>query len=144
MLGSASSQGATIGLIMARAAGAARRAEGGSSLTEMDQGALRKASELLRTTADALQFAESDGKAGSRPRNFTAVEFVVETKFVRSEPQEQWVAVLGKLADDVDAFALDGGTEAAPRLVALFSTLSEMATRNAGSVGELARQPSRP
>lgn len=135
-LGSASSQGATIGLIMARAAGAARRVAIGEDLTDPDRESLRRAGEMLRGTADALQFAESHGRSGSRPRNFTAVEFVVEMQNIRSEPQERWVLAIRNLADAVDGFAENGDSAVAPSLVTLFSSLSASATRDAGSVGE--------
>ncbi len=135
LLGPAS-QRLEIGLLGARTAAVLRRVVEGSPVDASDRVVLQAATDMLESTADAVEFI-----GGGKPKRergvfgFGAMALTVELTAPELTPDDL-PTFLRAMANDLSRLQTDLDREAAAKLLPAFSTLANVATREAGSVGE--------
>lgn len=136
LLGPAS-QRLEIGLLGARTAAVLRRIVEGSQVDESDRLVLGTATDMLESTADAVEFIAGGGQL-KRDRGvfgFGAMALTVELT-AHELPPDDLPAFLRDMASALSQLQTGADAEAAARLLPTFSALADVATREAGTVGE--------
>ncbi len=126
-----------IGLLGARTAAVLRRLLDGLAVDDVDRAVLRSAVEMLENTADAVEFLAAGGEL-KRERTsfgFGAMALTVElaAPAVATADLPQFVR---DMANDLNELINHIDVDAAGRLLPVFSLLADVATRQAGTVGE--------
>jgi hypothetical protein len=136
LLGPAS-QRLEIGLLGARAAAVLRRVDDTSVLDDADHVVLGQATDMLNAAADAVEFVAAGGrlKTDRKSFGFSAMAIAVELA-APSVPPDDLPKFLRAMAGDLSRVSSERDVEAAQRLLPAFSTLADVATRQAGSTGE--------
>lgn len=126
-----------VGLLGARTAAVLRRVIQGSALDDVDRAVLRSAAEVMATTAEAVEGVATGGRLSRDRRSlgFGAMAFTVEQAAPRVAPAELPM-YLRKLAEALTALETEPNVEIAERLLPAFSGLADVATQQAGTVGE--------
>lgn len=127
-----------IGLIGARTATALRRVLSGAETDDADRSVLSEAEAMLRSVANAIDFVESGGSTRQQPASFGfgAMAFAMETT-AANFPSKDLTAHLRQAADELASLQVAPNKAVAATLVNLFSGLADVATRHAGTVGEV-------
>lgn len=131
------SQYIDVGLLGARTAAVLRRIVASSEFDDYDRAVIESAEKMLRSTADAIEFVSSGGQIGSYPNSYSfgAVALTLEATSV-DEPEEDVIEGLRDLADKLCSIAESVDIKAAESILPVFSVLSNIATRSAGSPGD--------
>lgn len=126
-----------IGLVGARTAAVLRRIADGVAVDEVDRTILRSATEMLQTAADAVEFVAAGGKLtrDRRTFGFGAMAFTVELA-APAIPPADLPEFLRTMATGLTHLQTESDVQAAEALLPAFSTLADVATRQAGTVGE--------
>lgn len=131
------SQRLEVGLLGARTAAVLRRVLEGLPLDEFDRATLETSIRMLESVAEAVEGVEA-GKHLTRVREgfgFGAMSFTVEfatANVARSDLPN----TLRRMASDLRDIQQTSDPQIAERLLPSFSALADVATRQAGSVGE--------
>jgi hypothetical protein len=126
-----------IGLLAARAAAVLRRVEDRLELDVADEAALDEAHDMVSAAADAVEFIGASGHpiTGRKSFGFGAMAFAVELT-APTVPTDDLAEFLRRLAGDLERVRTSHDISIAHELLPAFSTLADVATREAGSVGE--------
>jgi hypothetical protein len=126
-----------IGLLGARTAAVLRRVSEGSEIDDLDRAVLHSAMEMLETAADAVDFVAAGGalKRDRRSFGFSAMAFTVELA-APAVSAADLPLFLRSMVSDLRQLQNQNNVEVAGRLLPAFSTLADVATRQAGNVGE--------
>jgi hypothetical protein len=133
----AAAQNLDLGLASARAAAVLRRIIAGVEVDEIDRAVLQTAEDLMIATADAADFVSAGGQL-SRTRghfSFSAVALTMEST-APSAPPTDVSKRLRAFAATLSTLRTDANAADAKSVLPAFSTLADIATRHAGSVGE--------
>ena len=131
------SQYVDLGLLGARTAAVLRRIATSSEMDDYDRTVIENAVLMLRNTADAIEFVSSGGRIGSYPNSYSfgAVALTLEATSV-DESDEDVVKGLRDLANKLCSIAESADIKDAKSILPVFSVLSSIATRSAGSPGD--------
>lgn len=132
-----SAQRLEVGLMAARTAAVLRRVIERLPLDHVDQEVLRAASDVMARTATAVETLVSGGQMprDRRSLGFGAMAFTVEHAAPAVTPAKL-PEYLRWIADALTRAEEDPNREAAERLLPIFSTIADEATRMSGTVGE--------
>jgi hypothetical protein len=126
-----------IGLLAARTAGVLRRIEARTDVDDVDRVILEAAAAMLANAADAIEGIA----AGGQPRRargsfgFGAMAFTVELA-AAAVPESDLPSFLRDMADALNLLRHESRPDLTGQLLPAFSRLAEVATKQAGSVGE--------
>jgi hypothetical protein len=132
-----SSQRLDIGLMAARTAAILRRVVDDATLDDVDDKILESASNMLESTAHAVEIVASGGQLRREPGglSFGAMAFTVEHA-AHEVPPADVPEFFRRMAEHLNRVRTDRDVNAAQSLLRLFSELAEVATQQAGTVGE--------
>lgn len=136
-----------IGLDIARAAAAARRAIGGERVDEFDQSAIGHVAHVYREAADLLQYAISRGSSGNLGgiHAYNAVELAFEAISRNvSPPVDDSVMsdVLRTHAEELTNFAMHPTAMSAQNVIVLLEQMFESLADALGTYGDVVVQES--
>jgi hypothetical protein len=131
------SQRLEVGLLGARTAAALRRIIEGLGIDEVDRAVLQAATTTMEAAAEAIAVIGTGGqlKRDRRSLGFGAMAFTVELAAPSVAPSEL-PDFLRSIAARLSELQSTPDTDLAQQLLPAFSTLADLATRQAGTVGE--------
>jgi hypothetical protein len=132
-----SAQRLELGLLGARTAAVLRRVTEGLAIDDIDRAVLRSATEMLDTTADAIESVQA-GNQIKRDRTsvgFGAMAFTIELT-APTIPTADLPGFLRAMVGNLMALQTQVDSERARNLLPVFSMLADVATRQAGTAGE--------
>jgi hypothetical protein len=134
-----------VGLLAARSAAAARRAQRGGQFDEIDRQALEALKELFVSSAETVTYFGSGGAHGAQPSSALAatVEATIDAvvpSVNTPEDSERLAAFLGEAAETIDQLLATQTSELAERVAALSSSLASAVNRENGHPGEQTNQ----
>lgn len=126
-----------VGLLSARTAAVLRRIIAGMTIDEMDRGVIRVAQDMMSMAADAVEVVAAGGqlKRDRRSLGFGAMAFAVESATSSVSPADV-PKYLRKIASSLEQVLTTGDVDLSRTVLQVFSTLADVATRQAGAVGE--------
>ncbi len=126
-----------VGLMGARTAAVLRRVIEGLEVDDVDRTVLREAATMMEMVADAVEVVEAGGqlKRDRRSLGFGAMAFTVEHAAPSVAPAEL-PRFLSSIAQALANLETNPVPSVAEPLLPAFSVLAEVATRQAGTVGE--------
>lgn len=128
----------TVGLLAARTAGVLRRIQDGEVLDDVDGQILGAAADMLEDAATTVEAVIAGGHVGRVPGiwGFGAISFTVDVTAGRVPAELDLPGFLRDMARSLTRIALEPSADLAQYLLPAFSELAEVATQQAGSVGE--------
>lgn len=132
------SQRLEVGLLGARTAAVLRRIIDGLAVEEVDRTILQTATAMMESAADAVEVVEAGGqlKRDRRSLGFGAMAFAVELAAPRTVAPSDLPAFLRGIAAKLSQLKSTADPNLAGEVLPAFSTLADVATRQAGTVGE--------
>ena len=131
------SQRLEVGLLGARTAAVLRRIVDKLDVEEVDRVILRSASEMMETAADAVEVVAAGGqlKRDRRSLGFGAMAFTVElaAPTVAASDVPDFLRDIAKALSSLESHP---DPDLATKILPAFSVLADVATRQAGTVGE--------
>jgi hypothetical protein len=131
------SQRLEVGLLGARTAAVLRRIVEGEVTDEVDREVLSAAAEMMESAADAVEVVQAGGqlKPDRKTLGFGAMAFTVELTASEVAPAEL-NEFLRSMAQILSGLQNSPKAELARQILPAFSLLADVATRQAGTVGE--------
>lgn len=132
------SQRLEVGLLGARTAAVLRRIIDGSTMDDVDQRVLREAISMMAAAAEAVDAVKAGGplKRDRHSFGFGAMAFTVEFAAPQRGASGDLPGFLRGIAQRLDSLLTAPDPDAAESVLPPFSMLAEVATRQAGTVGE--------
>lgn len=129
-----------LGLVSGRAASAMRKIQQDVPLDEIDAESLTKIRDLVRASADSVQFFDSGGKAGRLPADSLAPQIETAIEVALREPSledaDRLAETLRQLADSIETVIKTSHADVAGMLSDYLQHLSTSVLRETASVGE--------
>ncbi len=129
-----------LGLVSGRAASAMKKVEKNIPLDAIDTDSLSKIEELLRASAESVQFFDSGGQSGMLPADSLAPQVDTAIEVAMHDPIDVDPAELSKslssLADSIGQVVESIHVDIAGLLSDYFTRLSHSVLRDTASVGE--------
>lgn len=137
LLGPAS-QRLEVGLLGARTAAVLRRIIGGLAVEDVDRAVLQNAIVMMESAADAVEVVAAGGqlKRDRQSLGFGAMAFTVELAAPPSVAPSDLPDFLRSIAMTLEHLQSTPDPTLADKVLPAFSTLADVATRQAGTVGE--------
>jgi hypothetical protein len=126
-----------VGLLCARTAAVLRRIIDGEATDGIDIGVLNSAADMMTTAAEAIEVVAGGGRL-RRDRSslgFGAMAFAAQLAAPSTQPGDLPEALLA-MANALRTLEAGADLELAQRVLPAFSMLADVATRQAGAVGE--------
>lgn len=132
------SQRLDIGLLGARTAAVLRRIVEGGQVDDVDRGILQTATRVMEAAAEAVEVVEAGGqlKRDRRSLGFGAMAFTVELAAPPTMAPADLPDFLRSIAQKLGELQVKREPAVAEEVLPAFSTLADVATRQAGTVGE--------
>ena len=131
------SQRLEVGLLGARTAAVLRRIVDGLDMDDVDRAILRSAAEMMETAAEAVEVVAAGGqlRRDRQTFGFGAMAFTLELAAPAVAPSDL-PDFLTKIANTLRDLRTTPDPNLANQVLPAFSTLADVATRLAGTVGE--------
>lgn len=132
------SQRLEVGLLGARTAAVLRRIIDGLAVEDVDRTILQTATAMMEAAADAVEVVEAGGqlKRDRRSLGFGAMAFAVELAAPPTMAPSDLPNFLRSIAERLRELQSKPNRNLAEEVLPAFSTLADVATRQAGTVGE--------
>lgn len=132
------SQRLEVGLLGARTAAVLRRIIDGLVMEDVDRTILQTATTMMEAAADAVEVVEAGGqlKRDRRSLGFGAMAFTVELAAPATVAPSDLPAFLRGIAHQLSELQSTPNAKLAEEVLPAFSMLADVATRQAGTVGE--------
>lgn len=133
-----SAQRLEVGLMGARTAAVLRRIIAGLAVEDVDRTILQTATAVMESAADAVEVVDSGGqlKRDRQSLGFGAMAFTVELAAPPSVAPSDLSGFLRGIATKLTQLQSSPDPKMAGEVLPAFSTLADVATRQAGTVGE--------
>ena len=132
-----------LGLVSGRAASAVRKIQQNLPLDDVDTDSLKRISDLVRASADSVQFFDSGGRVGDPPADSLVSQIETAIEVAMRQPVDhdlcQLAERLRSLADSIQGIIETRQVETASALSDYFTHLSGSVLREMSSVGETTR-----
>ncbi len=132
------SQRLELGLMGARTAAVLRRIIDGLAVEDVDRTILQTATAMMDAAADAVEVVEGGGqlKRDRRSLGFGAMAYTVELAAPPTMTPSDLPSFLRNVAQRLAELQSSPSPRVAEEVLPVFSTLADVATRQAGTVGE--------